>query len=200
MIEIIKPFFTSWAVGVIAVVTFLYQITTAIIKFRSKPKIIIEEGMSIAYSSIEINKTPKTPKTPTSSKFARFNIQNKGKGAALNCRCKILNIYSDGVKCDALLNFPLKWANRIDTVEMNIFRGESALVDLVFAADKIKEILFLSSLKNLDGLPSSLDPGKYTIEVCVYGSNFKGKKITFLIEKEDSTNIDKLNVQRIKKV
>ncbi len=159
-----------------------------------RPKIKFEYSENIPFrkSNVPLNGTN------TLGCFLRFSVENTGKSPALNCRCQIYLVEKDSNVYDAYQGFPLRWANRPNSIErLNIGLGEREFIDLAVTIDT-DNLIHLSTYHDTEfGIKNFIEPGKYLITLVFSGDNFSPYQLKFEIVKEDNKDPNKVKLQLI---
>ena len=196
----------NWGILLSIILSSLAIIFTALRDFIL-PSILIPE-LKISYFSRPPYKRHSIVLTGSIlSAFDRFRIENIGRRAAKNCRCQIYQIVDNKGRNLDLQGFPLKWANWPDMSggfekkeRINISRGESEFVDLVYMRGDDTTKIFLSSYeKEIFGKGDNIEIGNYTFHVIISGDNFKPYLASFEIKRDtklDGFEIKLLEVRR----
>lgn len=133
--------------------------------------------------------------------FLRFEVQNVGRRPALNCRCQILKVEKENKLCGDYKGFPLKWASRPEAVinpangeRLNIAIGETEFVDLAVALNNDPDIHFKKYHPIPIGIKESIGAGSYDLYLIFSGDNFDSYTLKFYINKENSNDPDKIEL------
>jgi len=136
--------------------------------------------------------------------FLRFAVNNAGRRLAINCRCQILKVEKEKKLFGDYQGFPLAWASRpestIDPVSgerLNIAIGETEFINLAVAANN-NTFINLQKYHNVDiGIKEVIEPGEYNLFLIFSGDNFKPYILQFYINKENSTDSNKIELRLI---
>jgi len=143
----------------------------------------------------------------TNGCFIRLGVTNKSnKRKANECRCKIKIVKSEfGDTLNSYVGFSLRWANRPESIlnplgieRLDLGMGETEYIDLALAMANSNKI-FLESYHSVpDGIKSTMEPGRYNITLIFSGRNFRSHTITYELSKENSNDINTINVSNFK--
>lgn len=149
--------------------------------------------------AVNINRTPGLIGT-----FWRFSVTNRGRSAALNCRCQIETIVRGGQQYRDYAGYPLRWASRPESAmnqaqaeRLNIGLGEREFIDLGAAINNSPAFV-LQKYHSVDiGMPDIIEPGGYEIFLIFSGDNFSPYRLCFSLNKQNTNDPDHAEVRLI---
>ncbi len=200
-----------WAIIISFVAILIALLKDFILPFWKKPKLEFEykekvpfRKENIAIGNLKLKSASVVNEIKPLGTFLRMKVKNNGKNPAINCRCQIFNIVKESEVLNDYEGFPLKWASRPELIldqrnaeRLSIGIGEQEFIDVAVAVNTDKKIHFEKYHSIPIGIPETLLPGKYELNLLFSGDNFRPYQISFKLQKKDNYNINEIYIKLI---